>query len=360
MPNNRSANAVLSLIKLALDSGEKDYSPEFDDWESIYEIADAQGVLAIIYDVIEKLPAEARPDMEWLMEWIGQVNIMEYMYEQHKTVIGKLADFYNSHGIKMMLLKGYGLSLNYPNPNHRPVGDIDSYNFGQWQKADKVLHEELGIEIDNSHHHHTVFKFEGVTVENHYEFINTKGHRSSVAFEKRLEELSQKPCDILEVGNSKISIPHPDFNALFILRHCAGHFRATQLTLRQLLDWLLFVKKEHKRINWDDLYTFLKKMNLNRFANCLNAIGVKYLGFEKDLFPEIEKDDKLVDRVLNDILSPEFTEREDGTVIGGLRVKPRRWWHNRWKQRICFPDSLLSDFIHQFYAKLLKPAHFRD
>lgn len=360
MPNNRSANAVLSLIKLALDSGEKDYSHEFDDWESIYDVADAQGVLAVIYDVIEKLPEESRPDLELLMEWVGQVNIMECMYEQHKTVIGKLADFYSSRGIGLMLLKGYGLSLNYPIPNHRPVGDIDSYNFGRWQQADEAIKKTYGIEIDNSHHHHTVFKFEGVTVENHYEFINTKGHRSSVAFEKRLEELSQKPCAILEVGNSKISIPHPDFNALFILRHCAGHFRATQLTLRQLLDWLLFVKKEHNRINWDDLYTFLEKMNLNRFANCLNAIGVKYLGFEKDLFPEIEKDDKLVDRVLNDILSPEFTEREDGTFIGGLRVKPRRWWHNRWKQRICFPDSLLSDFLHQFYSKLLKPAHFRD
>lgn len=61
----------------------------------------------------------------------------------------------------MMVLKGYGLSKNYPVPNHRPCGDMDIYLFGDQEKADKLIAEELGIKIDNSHHHHTVFQFQG-------------------------------------------------------------------------------------------------------------------------------------------------------------------------------------------------------
>lgn len=36
----------------------------------------------------------------------------------------------------MMVLKGYGLSLNYLKPSHRPCGDIDIWLFGKQKEAD--------------------------------------------------------------------------------------------------------------------------------------------------------------------------------------------------------------------------------
>lgn len=68
----------------------------------------------------------------------------------------------------MMLLKGYGLSICWPVPEHRPVGDIDIYlgladsgcAFGHkniWKEADKVVSEKLGIKVDNTHHHHSIY-----------------------------------------------------------------------------------------------------------------------------------------------------------------------------------------------------------
>ena len=66
-----------------------------------------------------------------------------------------------------MVLKGYGLSLDWPIPNHRVVGDLDIYNFGKWKEADSFIAEQLGIKIDDGHEHHAVFNFNGVAVENH-------------------------------------------------------------------------------------------------------------------------------------------------------------------------------------------------
>lgn len=37
---------------------------------------------------------------------------MEVIYKQHKRVISDLANFYQQHGIKMMLMKGVGLSVS--------------------------------------------------------------------------------------------------------------------------------------------------------------------------------------------------------------------------------------------------------
>jgi len=60
-------------------------------------------------------------------------------YGQYVGAIVSLAKEYSSAGIDTMLLKGYGLSLNWPVPEHRPVGDIDTYHFGKWRKADELV-----------------------------------------------------------------------------------------------------------------------------------------------------------------------------------------------------------------------------
>lgn len=47
-----------------------------------------------------------------MLEWIGEVlQGYEYRYELYKCVIAEMANFYNSHGYKMMVLKGYACSL---------------------------------------------------------------------------------------------------------------------------------------------------------------------------------------------------------------------------------------------------------
>lgn len=60
-----------------------------------------------------------------------------------------LARLYANNGIRMMVVKGYGLSLDWPVPNHRPVGDLDIYNFGKWKEADVLVAKECCIKEDD-------------------------------------------------------------------------------------------------------------------------------------------------------------------------------------------------------------------
>lgn len=358
---DKTAKILLALHRISISKASTIDYELFREapWEDVMNLASSQGVLAIAFDALEKLPSECRPGMDTLMDWLGQVSYMEELYNQHKAAIEELARFYDSNGIKMMLLKGYGLSKNYPKSNHRPVGDIDIYNFGSWQFADQMIHSQRGIEVDDSHEHHTVFTFKGISVENHYDFINTKSQKYNSKYEKYLREIVANEDMIPEKEIENLYYPSPQFNSLFLIRHAAGDFAASGMSLRQMLDWLLFVKKYHDQIDWVKAYGIYRIFNLNRFVTSLNAIGVKYLGFDASIFPEIETDDILFERILNDILSPEFTEKEDGTLLSGLWVKPRRWWHNRWKHAITSPDSMWSMFWYGLHAKLMKPAHFR-
>ena len=151
--------------------------PNVDDWQTIKALADKQGLTAVIVDGIEKLPDTKRPPKELLLQWIGEVfQNYENRYKLYQQAIAELAGWYNTHGYKMMVLKGYACSLDWSKPQHRPCGDIDIWQFGQQKEADESLRQAQGpgFKIDKSHHHHTVFNWGEFTVENDIGFVSAK------------------------------------------------------------------------------------------------------------------------------------------------------------------------------------------
>ena len=205
---------LLGLVRIALGKDKRFTLPVNEAWEDVLRLADAQGVAAIAADGINvqylEVPFKIR------MEWAGRVVVHEQLYKQHEELMLKLAKVYHKRGIRMMVLKGWGLSLNYPIPSHRPSGDLDIWNFGQWREADAYI-ASRGIEIDNSHHHHSVFNIDGLMVENHYDFINIYAHRSSRRIEAKLKELAYREQEEHLVNNVLIYLPSATFNALFLL-----------------------------------------------------------------------------------------------------------------------------------------------
>lgn len=327
------------------------------DWAEAIKIATKQGIVGVVLDGINlcfenNVPVDI--DFKTKMEWIGIVSQVEAGYKRHQETIIKLASFYAKHNIKMMVLKGIGLSLNYPVPNHRPSGDMDIYLFGKQKEADSLVHKELGINVDSGHHHHTVFFFQGESVENHYDFLNVHVRKSNKRIEKKLKELSSVSVDERTEG---YCLPSTEFNAIFVLRHCASHFASTRMSLRQVLDWGLFMQKHHKKINWEEYISYLKKEGMYRFYNLMGVFCMSHFGIDASVFHGLYRD-PLFERFSEEILSPEFRDKEDGTLLKSVIVKPRRWWHNRWKNRLCYPDNSWSELICGLWAKVLKPKHF--
>ena len=356
----KEQETVLSLIRVSV-RGTLDVSLSNGVcWAKVKEEAARQGVQGLCLDAMELLHDEHLPDKVSLMEWFGQVVCLEHLYEGHKKAIDALSCFYHQNGIKMMLLKGYGLSLYWPNPKHRSVGDMDIYLGGCWQQADKLVSKRLGIRIDDSHEHHTCFYFQGVSVENHYDIVNTKANKSGRELEALFKKLATFDSP-LKMEKGEIFLPSPTLNAIFLIRHLGQHFAGEEATLRQLLDWGFFMQQESKNVDWELVSSTLKKVGIYKFFQKINSICVDYLGFPEASFPQIERDDEMAPRIIEDILSPEFCEEKPiGNTLQVICFKTRRFFANRWKRELVYRESIWSQLWYGSIAHIRRYKSIRD
>ena len=372
-------NSLISLPSLLSDSAVFGNVVEVD-YAALHSVAIKQGVVAIAWDEVMRvmaegeIEAEQQPSRAVKMQWALAVEQVERRYFKQAQVIEKLARFFAEHDIKMVILKGYGLSLNYPVPNHRPCSDVDIWLFEEHktadgsikrcsaqQRADNLMREHFNIEIDEEKHHHTVFYVDGVMVENHYDFLNIHAHHSNRIIEQRLQQLTQLPMAQVAVGEATVYLPSADFHSLFMLRHSASHFAAEKIALRHLLDWRYFVEKEQGQIDWTALKQIATETNMHRFLDCMNALCIDKLGLPAECVPPFEREPKLVERVWREILQPEFSEPQPkgAGYIKSWSYMFRRWWANRWKHRIVYNEGLARTFFVQVWSHLLKPKSLK-
>lgn len=339
---------LLHLLRLSLGNESVGQLTNSVDWNALMDLSFNQGVSTIAFDGLQSSGIDIPEETKY--EWLGQQLQQESEYDIYRKAISELAKFYANQGIKMMLLKGYGLSLNWPLPNHRPVGDIDVYFFGLWDFADQIVEKKLGIKVDRTHHHHTVFSFNGFSVENHYDFINVAAHKESAAIEKRLKELAEESIET-QIDGVKFFLPSANFNAIFLIRHAGAHFAGEKITLRQLLDWGLFIDKHTEDVDWETVLPFIREMGCWRFFCALNGICIDELGISAKKIPAFDRDLQLEQRVLNDILQPKFVASGNGTFF-----RLCRWCANVWKHRIVYREPLVPMFVRLAWSHLKGPV----
>ncbi len=353
---NTNQKAFLALVRRGFGHPGADL-PEQLDWPAVLQLASQHDLSAVALDGINTLPQDQRPPEELSLSLIGEVlQFFGIRYKLYLRTIAEMAAFFNSHDIKMMIIKGYACSLNWPKPERRPCGDIDIWQFGDYRKADALVQSEKGIKVDNSHHHHTVFNWNYFMVENHFDFVNVHEHRSNAAVEKILKELGQDDSHYTELDGERVYLPSPNLHALFLMRHTLVHFAAQSVTLRLVLDWGFFVRAHHDQVDWPWLEQTLAQFGMMDFYAILNTICVEDLGFDAALFAPHPVDPVMKTRVLYEIIEPEYSTDLPTGVLPRLAYKMRRWRANAWKYNLCFHDSRFGAFFTSVWSHLLKPA----
>lgn len=348
----------LALVKVGIGKA-KSVTLSNADWCAMHTIAEQQGLFAILLDGIEKLPENNRPKQKLLLEWIGEVlQNYEYRYDAYKKTISELAGFYNTHDYKMMILKGYACSLDWPKPEHRPCGDIDIWQFEMQKEADALLKLEKRISIDDGHHQHTVFDWGDFVVENHYDFVNTHSNKTNKELEPVLKKLAMDDRFFVDVQGEKVFLPSANFNALFLLRHMLLHFVAVGVNLRTVLDWGFFWQNHGKLVDVIWLDSILAKFRMKEFFNTINAICVEDLGFSLEIFPSVQFVPEIKERVLQDILSPKYN-RQDVRIpnlLARLVFKIKRWKSCGWKRKLFLNENSFAILVWSIKSHLLKPG----
>lgn len=351
-------DTFLSLVRLGIGHQSSMKPSEFE-WAALEDLAARQGLSAILVDGVEKLPDNMRPPKPMLLQWIGEtLQNYEHRYEQYCRVLAEMAGFYSGHQIKMMVLKGYDRSLDWPKSEHRPCGDIDIWQFGKQKEADELIKKEKGIRVDTSEHHHTVYYWRDFMVENHYDMLITSAVKTNKQLEPILKELAMDDSRFTEVYGERVYLPSANFNALFLLRHMLMHFVAEGMTFRQLLDWAFFWEKRGKDVNVKWYKDVMDKYNMTVFCNIVNAICVEELGFDPRLFPDVQFNPVLKERVLAETFSPEYDWKDahQSGLFSRVLFKYKRWKGGSWKRELCYGENDWQAFWQSVWMHITKPS----
>lgn len=352
---------LLSLIGSALGNTNVDFKCFRIHWEELYVLALEQGVQGIVFDSLEKLQYDMRPPKDLLLKWIANITVMERTYATYVSTIQEIADIIKAEDLAMLVLKGYGCSLNYPIPHRRPCGDIDIFVMAKdgTHSSDMVKRVNNAITESNKgtfihdNDHHSVIQYGKFVIENHESILDINTHKSSAVLNKLLESLASDCLQTSQRTNGMV-LPSVEFYSIHLLRHMANDFATVKTTLRHVLDWGTFVAKNN--IDWNFVYKVMHRANMHKFLNAINSICVDYLGYDSKTFRIEKRDDELRDRVLEDILYSGFQGKipsMNNKISYGL-AKACRMWHNRWKYSIVYDESLLSSFLYSTLNRIKK------
>jgi len=258
-------------------------------------------------------------------------------------VVKSLCSFFRERGLLPVLLKGYGLSFDYPVPSHRSMGDIDLYLMQNGGMAaavgDELVSKELGIEVEDSNEktRHSHFTYKGIPVENHYMLSDGQIHAArELLLEKRLKDLIAR--DLKGVGDGELTVPGVDFNAVFLIWHMTSHFTYDAVNLRQLCDWLMFLKTHHGEINWPLVTGIWRESGMERFAGVVSDFLIKYLGMDAAWVPEVKVNEKLSARFACEVMGE---KKRSWKRLDNVLFYPQSAWKFRLTGEGCWVKHIM-------------------
>ena len=278
-------------------------------WWRLFRLMQQNHVAAMTADTMAALEVPREVKIPWLAERDKAERWHRYQEEVQQEIVGIM----KQHGIETLVLKGTHTAQYYPKPELREFGDLDLYFFDRHDEADKVAAEVLKVTVSNEAHHHSKYNYRGVTVESHYDFVNSHYPPSNSRYEVLLKEL----------------VPSPTFEVLFLLRHMAGHFAASRITLRDLVDWTLTCRALHDKVDWGMVEKTIHNFGMTAFVASLNNIATQRFGIQ---MPTLSYDHPAtLSRIEKDIIYGSMDDCE-GDGISRMVWKMRRWEALKWKR----------------------------
>ena len=330
MPINKDTLYFIRLVRSGAGLGAAPVSDTADtavtpgSWERIYRMAADHGLSAVVWDGICRLPAAQQPPRETRIRWALSAEKLEERYRHQQQTASKLAARFSEEGLRMLLLKGLGLSRDYPLPEHRECGDIDIYLYGESDKGDRILHE-IGAHPYFDVPKHSEYVWDGVLIENHRTILNVRRNRTERELNAVLVRLLEKEgAHGLAPG---IQAPRATFNAIFLIRHAAVHFQKEGIVLRHLCDWACFLTRHWDEIDHALFRTAMEDYRMDRFADLMTAAAVEYLGAE---VPGPECEAGMLGRFMEEVLT--LSPMPDKLLPRLLR-KLSGPYRNRWRLR---------------------------
>ena len=322
------------------------------DWSAVYEMAVRQGLQAVLWEVIARLPQECLPPRALKLRWALSAEGIAQHYGKQRMVAAELANRWAEAGLRLFVLKGFAFSRYYPVPAHRECGDFDCFLGEGRSKADEVA-EAAGAEIERPvDYKHTHIRYKGVVIENHRFCVAIRGSRRVKEFERLLEGLLAGDTAPEYVEGTRIGIPPLMFNALFLTWHALTHFLLEGIRFRHIYDWACLVAAEQHRLDWERFYAVCDRYRLRRFVDAMNTMAVRYCGV-RITNPAVVAESPYAGRILDSILYDDASISNRNKGLWWKRFKKTsNIFRYQWKYHAIYQKSYAGQIAGLVYGVL--------
>lgn len=95
------------LIQISVGTRDKlSRDPNDKEWIALYNYSEKQSIVEVMLDSLDRLPVEARPPKEVLLQWIGMTQMIEQNTKRIKEASEESVRFFQNNGFACSLLRG--------------------------------------------------------------------------------------------------------------------------------------------------------------------------------------------------------------------------------------------------------------
>lgn len=252
------------------------------DWVGLMDISAEQNVLAWVWDGICKLPKELKPPRLQSINWGLSAQEVWDTYGKQMRVLEGMVSSCKENEIRLLLLKGIGLSRLYPKPESRPSSDIDIYLFEDYEKGNRLFTGHDIKRIDK----HASFQIDGVLIENHYSFFepNTKQKR-------RIMDFINSTLDEVKLTTYGYYVFCPVAEIVYLTLHTLKHFTEERfLQMKNVIDFAMYLHVYRNCLPAENCLAVLSKLGLEKGFEVLvcmaeSVLGLDYSEYRFNLIP---------------------------------------------------------------------------
>ena len=284
--------------------------PELQDaiaWEKVCSLLKSGKLYSVVYRSMLQLEGELRAPERVLKDWKEYTFSLGFRQLRMITELKKVLQLAEERGIRLVLFKGLALAELYPEPYMRTSSDVDLLVSEEQRYAAEQLLIELGFE-----------KIEKLSKLHVPTYIVDDGNRYlKIELHDRLwEDYEGKQADILKemqldnpgrlvrqkvLGIDIITLGHTE-HLIYQLFHIAKHLFFEGISLRYLVDIMLFIEAHEKEIDFARVRREIAKLHYENFYNAILKICYDYLGM-RNVVPNSNVENMEVNEMLlNDIL----------------------------------------------------------
>lgn len=261
------------------------------DWEEIYRVAEEQSVVGVVLQGIECIKfqdSSFKIPQELLLQWIGEVQMLEQQNKDMNAFIGRLIERMRDVGIYTLLLKGQGIAQCYEKPLWRASGDVDLFlSEDNYRKAVQHLTTIASdVEDEYKYNKHMAMTIDSWVVELHGSLRSELSKR----VDNVLDEIQRDIFFGGQVrswvnGGTQVFLPDVNGDVVYVFTHILQHYYKGGIGLRQICDWSRILYCYRSKLDLQLLESRIKRMGLMTEWKAFAALAVEYLGMPAESMP---------------------------------------------------------------------------